>query len=74
MLLRYLANIRKIPGKWRVEMLCYWATWQVEDQVESCDVENVKPESEEFEDDEFKEDKKTLNDQGEGEGTNSCSP
>jgi hypothetical protein len=35
------------------------------------DVENDKPEPEEFEDDEFKEDNKALNDQGEGEGTNS---
>ena len=35
------------------------------------DVVKVKHEPDEFEDDEFEEDNKALNDQGEGEGTNS---
>ena len=43
----------------------------LEDQVEGCYGEQVKPEPEEFEEHEFNEDKKALNDQGEGEGTNS---
>ena len=32
----------------------------------------VNPEPDKFEDDEFKEDNKALNDQGEGKGTNLC--
>ena len=41
----------------------------LEDQVEGCDVEKVKPEPLEFEDDEFRKDKKSLNVQGKGVGT-----
>jgi hypothetical protein len=39
----------------------------LEDQAEGCDDERVKLEPEEFEDDAFKEVKKVLHDQGEGE-------